>query len=394
MDHMDQRSQETRGIVITGAGLASSLGTDLVSAAAASRAGVSRGTELSAYELLSEDDGEPEAMIGHPVGRLTYGFEGLGRLARLASLALADLIRQTASFPGNEWGIGFYVSLPPSKRSESGTDLIADEETRQSVLERAQENADTHADPALTAQRILEIAAQCTGWPWGISLQFTSSAGHAGVLEALERAQNDLLEGRVNLAIVGGVDSLLDEETVWWLKDTGRLKRSGVPAGLQPGEAAAFIQLETKHNAQRRGAKPLAQVHWVTTVLDETPLLSGTPPRGIALSALLEQAAQAGQWHSSHQTTLISDQNGELYRAQEWGNALVRLLAKYPSLRTEMWYQAASFGDIGAASGGVALSLAAQALSRGYSRTPEITIVSSSDGPLRAAAVLGLSKTS
>ena len=55
------------------------------------------------------------------------------------------------------------------------------------------------------------------------------------------RAVAELASGRIRHAIVGGVDTYLDEATLDWLVDIQRLKTDTTVIGLIPGEGAAFV---------------------------------------------------------------------------------------------------------------------------------------------------------
>jgi 3-oxoacyl-[acyl-carrier-protein] synthase-1 len=83
---------------------------------------------------------------------------------------------------------------------------------------------------------------------------------------------------------------------------------------------------------------------------------------------------------------VISDLNGEPYRAIDWGNALVRRIRALAE--PVLWCPALWFGDTGAASGAVALCLAARAFERSYAPAPWSLVLSSADGPDRAAVIV------
>jgi 3-oxoacyl-[acyl-carrier-protein] synthase-1 len=85
----------------------------------------------------------------------------------------------------------------------------------------------------------------------------------------------------------------------------------------------------------------------------------------------------------------ITDQNGELYRATEWGNVVVRLVGYSQAFADPvLWYPAASFGDTGAVSGAVAICMAVNAFARGYAPAQTVAILSSAEDPSRAAVLL------
>lgn len=380
---MTSETNESTSIAITGRGMVSSLGSDVVMACAAARAGLVRPAPL---ELLmqSPEDGEAEAVEGHPAGELTRGFEGFARLVRLTALGLGDLLRQVPDGPWRSTQTGFYLALPDPLRIHTGLDLIAHESTRAERSEQAREAMEEPADDI--APRLLRAAAQLAGWPVDPPLRFSTTSGHTGVAEALQRAMDDLQRGRVGAAVVGGVDSLLEEDVLMWLHNTGRLKRSGVPVGLLPGEAAAFCVLETVRTVRARGDRPLAVVQAVHLEDDDRTLLSGAPPDGIALAKTLVQAVDTAGLPHPTAPWVLSDQNGETYRALEWGHVLVRLASTLPALASPVvWYPAASFGDVGAASGAVAICVAIHAFNRGGAPNAIAVIASSAEGVRRTA---------
>jgi 3-oxoacyl-[acyl-carrier-protein] synthase-1 len=369
-------------IVVTGRGMATSLG-GAVSACAAARAGLALPAPLG-VRMRSPEDGSVDEVKGHPAGELTRGFEGFARLLRLATLGLGDLLEQTKDGPWQLTRVGAYLSLPDPYRLHTGLDCIADEETR-AARSRAAREARSEGRPDVSA-KLLDAAAQLAGWTGAPALRFCATSGHTGFAEAVQRAVEDLQHGRVSAAVVGGVDSLVEEETVMWLHGTGRLKRLGVPVGLLPGEASAFVLLETARAARGRGARPLAAVHAACFEDEEAPLLSGAPARAGGLSRVLAGIAGAAGFAGAGPVWVVSDCNGENYRAAEWGLALSRLAGRFPALASPVvWYPAMSFGDVGAASGAVSLCLAVHAFLRGGAPAPAVTLVSSADGARRAA---------
>lgn len=94
--------------------------------------------------------------------------------------------------------------------------------------------------------------------------------GDTASAQAVSNALYDLAENRCQIAIAGGYDSLLNPSTYLAYHKIGLLS-GGEPAcsyrpfdarrdGLVLGEGAAFLVLETVENAERRGARVLAEV--------------------------------------------------------------------------------------------------------------------------------------
>jgi 3-oxoacyl-[acyl-carrier-protein] synthase-1 len=383
-------------VCVTACGMIGPLGYDVRTNAAAVRAGMANGRELD-FRIRSSVDGDAEAVVGHAVPDYTHGFEGPARLERVAQGALGDLARQTA---GVRWGAvrhAFYLSLPDPRRIATGMGLVADDEARETRAGRVKElEADVPPapPPAELAQRLLRRAAAAARWHGEPSVGFATTGGHTGVAEAVRAAALDLAENRVDAAVVGGVDSLLDEDTLVWLQNTGRLKCSGVPDGLQPGEAGAFFVLERSGDgaaSRKPTGEVLADVTAGAVAEEAGALLAGglSTGRGTA-EVLLDLLRQQPQWREEGAAAwVVLDHNGETYRAMDWGHAAARLAGPARFVADAVTeFPAASLGDTGAASGAVAVCLAAVAFRRRYARARTAAVVSVGDGPGRAGFLL------
>jgi 3-oxoacyl-[acyl-carrier-protein] synthase-1 len=355
-------------------GMATSLGLDVATAAAAARAGVSRARELEYFLVRSADDPSHQGVVGHELPDVTRGFEGRARLLRITQATLSDVLRQMPGTPPEPKRTAFYLSLPDPART----------------VETPEGEAPPPQDPATALRRgeqLVHAAAKLVGWPGPPTVAFVSTSGHTGVAEALARATADLERGGVRTAIVGGVDSLLEERTLAWLEATGRLKTPRMPAGLPPGEAGALLVLRAA--ADDGGAVPAATIRALGMGTEPHPLGSGEPSHGTGLVDAFTAVATTAGWDRATSAWVVSDHNGEPYRAHEWGHAVVRLLARWPACANPtLWYPAVSFGDTAGASGGVALCLAARAFVRGYAPGEHAIIASSADGPPRAAVLV------
>jgi 3-oxoacyl-[acyl-carrier-protein] synthase-1 len=384
---MAGQSGET--ISITGRGMVASLGHDVANACAAARAGLGRAQELENYKLYSPDDAGGQPAIGHPVPMLTTGFSGPARLLRLLQAGLKDLKNQVKDPPWKKDEVGFYLSLPDPFRQHTGLDLVPDDELRKSMQEESEQVK--RIPPSLPKVRdFLTAAAQTVKWPKAPQLNFVSAAGHAGVAECLAKALQDLLAGQAQSAIVGGLDSFLDENTLLWLEQTLRLKTDDLPTGFQPGEACALLLLETGKSAKKREAPVFANILDCRLGKDKKTLLSNQPSLGQGLAGVLGSVSRQARWDSQKRPVwVLADQNGETHRAMEWGNALVRLAEKAPVFsQPVVWNPAASFGDTGAASGAISLCMATSAFERNYAPSDRAAILSSSDDFQRAAVLL------
>ena len=370
--------------------LVTSLGGDAATSCAAARAGLVRTHVIEGLRFISSVDGEPTPVIVHAAPLITHGFEGTARLERLLASALTELKPLLPETLANESSIGFYLSLPSLDRTLTGLDLIANDETKAGYAELA-EGLDEEPIDTGFAHRLMANAASQAGFKMAPDLRHVSFAGHAGGVHCMAAAADDLAQQRVSMAIVGGLDSLLDEATLEWLHGASRLKLADMPVGLRPGEACALLALV--HPSQAGAvASPFEVVHMGTASEDRT-LLSGATSVGITLAEVLEAAAEPAGWRDATPAWLVCDHNGETYRANEWGHALVRLRAQHPALdAAQLWMPAESFGDTGSASALVSVCVALAAFERNYAPASRAVIVSASESQMRAALVLGSSQ--
>ncbi|HYO53515.1 hypothetical protein [Archangium sp.] len=351
-------------LAITGLGLVSTIGNDVVSACASLRAGITRPAPLD-FQVASSEDLSVEAVMGHPMVGVTDGFTGLGLYVHLASLALQDLLaygrldardvrfwRDTALFVG--------------------TSPVRDEEQ-----EDFQQLLDEHLCAELVRRAGLDIPPEN---------RRRIALGHASVLSAANEAAEAVARGRVRRALVLGVDSLVGEDELLWLASLRRLKTPEHAVGLMPGEAAAAILLESETEARLRQATPAGLLTAVTTGAGESELGSRAriAQQGLHLSRVIEEtASRATRIHA-----VYGDLNGEEARAREWGMALVRLsqMTQYRGAR-EYW-PATCMGDTGAASGAIAMALACRNFIRNPASGDTALIWSRADSGVVASALV------
>ena len=381
-------SEPADTIYITGLGMVSSLGYDVMNSCAAARAGISRAGELDYFRMKSVEDGEEISVLGHQVPNATIGFEGLVRLLILSRLALEDLLRNSSLRNLDHSRVGLHLALPDFQRVNRGIDLISDEEIRNSRLEdMADSPAD--ADEKSYGVRICQALTTQLGLTISPGHWFQYYAGHCGVASAIQGAVSALRHRDTDYTVVGGVDSLIEAETLQWLLETGRLKTDGVAVGLQPGEASAFLLLERYETAAARGARIFGRILELARATEEATLLSGKPVLGIGLSQTIVGVVAKVSKERCLPFWIVTDQNGETYRASEWGYALTRLLAQMPELGdSRLWYPAVAFGDTGAASGFIAICMVIYGFVRGYGLSDVALILSSSEDSERSSILV------
>ncbi|MEO7328882.1 MAG: hypothetical protein ABI193_09910, partial [Minicystis sp.] len=187
--------------------------------------------------------------------------------------------------------------------------------------------------------------------------------------------------------IVGGVDSLVDPDAVRFFHERGRLAVPPRRVGFLPGEGAAMLLLEAPERAIARGATILALLEAPASAHEAITVDTDTPCDGVGLSAAIGETL-AGLADGGGTLGLCwADLNGEPFRAEELGHALVRSLRHVPR-PLGLRHLADCIGDTGSASMALAVGAAANALHLGHARTRSILCTASSDGGLRGTAHL------
>jgi 3-oxoacyl-[acyl-carrier-protein] synthase-1 len=341
-------------LYLVGAGAQTPVGRYVLAAAAAVRCGISAYAE---HPFMIDKHGEP--MV---VARADWLDETLPLADRIVTLAVDAA--QEALHP-------LAAQLPALRRQMRvhlalSAENLPDPAQRQNVLDRfAARVGFTPADPPI------EPVAD----------------GHAGGLLALEDACRQLRRGETCLCLGGGVDSWLDPERLEAIDFAERLHSVNYSWGFTPGEGAGFCLVTTGAMARRLGLPPLAELLAVATAQETKLMGTKTVCIGEGLTAAFRGVLMAGR-AAARVAHCYCDFNGETYRADEDGFTICRTREGFEdpgsfTAAAECW------GDVGAASGPLALTLALAAWSRGYAKGP-VTLAwsSSASAPLRAAALL------
>lgn len=342
-------------IYIIGAGAQTPVGRYVLAAAAAVRCGISAYAE---HPFMIDKHGEP--MV---VARADWLDDDLPLEDRIATLA-ADAA-QEALHP-----IAANIS---ALRREMRVHLALSAENLPNPAQR---------------QRVIGRFAKRAGFTSADSAIESVAEGHAGGLLALEHAFHQLRKGEAQLCLVGGADSWLDPERLQAIDVAGRLHSVNLSWGFTPGEGAGFCLVATGAAVRRLGLNPLAELSSVATAQETKLMGTKTVCLGEGLTAAFREVLKAGQGLAQRVAHCYCDFNGETYRADEYGFTICRTRAAFDdpgsfTAAAECW------GDVGVASGPLALTLPLAGWSRGYAKGP-VTLAwsSSARAPLRAAALL------
>jgi 3-oxoacyl-[acyl-carrier-protein] synthase-1 len=370
-------SAQTLNLAITAVGMVSSLGLDAVTGCAAARAGLVRPTSRTDFMVQAGDTDEEVPLQVCAVPTISDGFTGLGRLLRLGTAALADLQHR---MPLGEGGAtGLLVNLPSGdfhtvwerqREEAAGYDYTID--GRYEMALRREKMAD-RVVPGLVRLTRIEVDEEHQAVVFG---------DQAGFASLLLQAAGWLAAGRIKRCLVGGIGSYLDRYLLEALHGLHKLNVPSQPAGLVPGEGAAFLLVEPSDTrSAANGSYPT--VGAVGLAAGPRDRLAGDPPRGTGLARAVAAALEA----SSTPDVLVGDLNGEASRASDWGHALPALIGDHPALQyCFSWYPAASFGDTGAAAGPIGACFALHLLRRRSAGSALLSLAT--DSGTRAAVTL------
>jgi 3-oxoacyl-[acyl-carrier-protein] synthase-1 len=189
---------------------------------------------------------------------------------------------------------------------------------------------------------------------------------------ALRQAGELLSTGRVRCCIVGGVDSLVQQNLVAHYIDRRRLLTPSNSNGFFVGEAGSAV-LVTAAGASSRELRILGMGFGREPATVE----SDEPLRAEGLTAAIHEAFRAGQVSYDDLHYRITDLNGEHYRFKEMTLAMIRFQRKPEFI-----------GDVGAAIGPIVLGVALHAGEKGYGSGPTVLCTLANDNGERNAMVV------
>jgi 3-oxoacyl-[acyl-carrier-protein] synthase-1 len=357
---------------ITGLGMVSSVGLDVVQSCAALRAGITRPRQLVYFSVIDEEHQELVPLTGHPIHGFTDGFAPVGRWIRLARGCVDDLLL-LGQVPGR---------AAPEFWQRTGLIWVGPVLDGARFMEARKLGVEGLKSAFLSQlKKMLELpfAGEC----------HAINQGHAGMAAALQYAQQRLPRSAVDRFLIVATDSYLDQLSLEWLQAHRRLKSPDIPVGLMPGEAAACILVEDSAAARRRNVAPQAFVSAVSVGQVHDQSVTRRPRVGQALANVIEDAlAKLLGPGKAFRGDIVCDLNGEVWRASEWGNTRVRLGARLDE-PVRLVIPGVSLGDTGAASGAVALCMVVRSFRRKYASSSRSLVVSSSEHGAIGAFVLG-----
>lgn len=215
-----------------------------------------------------------------------------------------------------------------------------------------------------------------------IAVQKGHSAGLLAVAMAAEQARG----GSSALHLAAGVDSYLDPLTLEWLDANDQLHSIHNAWGFVPGEAAGCCLVGNTDAAVAAGIERPPIIQASALASERNRIKTDTVCVGEGLSQVLDQST-SGLTTGLRVDELITDMNGEPYRAEELGYAIVRHSKRFADA-SGYTAPADCWGDVGAASGPLFAVLAEAAARRGYASGPRTVCCTSSEAGERAALLI------
>ncbi len=358
-------------LALTGIGAVTPVGLDAPSTCAALRAGIARLGEVHTFLVEGELVGNESAVGGRAPTEWYAGGPSI------------------TEWPGHD---RFGQEEPPSPEQivESGGDRLAELSARAAAeawtdadrdepdgwgLWIGLDESDADAAPTVAIRDALPLPPPLR--------EEVIARGRCSALLALRAAAKAVRADEVEVAVVGGVDSLIRRERLAALSEAGALRSASHPQGVLPGEAAAFVVLERESRARARGAVRVR----IAAIGEEDEPTAGTDDANQAagLTRLLRKTVPPRNGDLAPLT--VCDLNGDRYRAMEWAMASMRALAGHSGDEV-LWHPADCIGDAGAGSGALNLVWAVAAFDKGYAPREETLVWGASDGAARGAALL------
>lgn len=250
-----------------------------------------------------------------------------------------------------------YLALPPQDRC---TPDVEDERVLHDLAARSSVPIDRERT---------QVLHQCRG----------------GGIAAFERAVRDIRSGKIEVAVVGGVDSYFDPDVLEHLDREMRLHGPKTENGFIPGEGAAFVLLADRQKVQ--GFAPQASVLSAATASEPHPYGSEEPNIGQGLTRAVLRAVEVLAPFERRIPWMLTDVANERHRVDEWAYTTARAhraiapdaVHEQPLLKT---------GDVGAASAAMLVAMAAVRWRTRCAAGDLALIAASSDGPERGAMLV------
>jgi 3-oxoacyl-[acyl-carrier-protein] synthase-1 len=237
--------------------------------------------------------------------------------------------------------------------------------------------------------RRLEAAAEADARAAGLEVAVQSVArGHAGLAFALPGVCAALAGGRIDAAVVGGIDTCYDADVVEELLAARRLYDGKDLETFIPGEGGAFLLLCRADLARPLLGNPAARIDAVACADEPAAADADAPITGEALTRAVRAICDPLEKSGRKVDWWLSDLTHERDRVREWQLVMPRAMVGVSEGEPVLELLAPFLGDLGAAALPTALVLAAEGFLRGDPPARNCLALAASAGPGRGAVLL------
>ncbi|MEC4678767.1 MAG: hypothetical protein VST69_08455 [Nitrospirota bacterium] len=342
-------------IHIVALGARTPLGFDAESSAAAIRAGISH---IKAHPFIVDRSAVPLRMALD--NSLPADMMGPERFILLATSALEEICQQLGEQGSGIKHIPLLLCLPEERPGWNREDS---EQVRNALTKK--------------------------NWPLSFRSIQIFSEGHAAGLIALNAACKGIMAKEAELCVILGVDSYLNLDTLHHLDEGRQLATEYHRGAFFPGEGSGAVAIASGVLLQNLKLKSLATLRGTGIAKEPRSIKTENGSHGEGLTAAIESSLKSLRLPEEAIEGIVCDINGERYRSEEWGFAMLRLPKAFVD-PTGYDLPSSCWGDVGAASGLLFIIIAVLAGEKGWAKGRRYMIWNSSEAGHRAAAVLEL----
>jgi 3-oxoacyl-[acyl-carrier-protein] synthase-1 len=231
------------------------------------------------------------------------------------------------------------------------------------------------------------IASEAKSAGADVSLQI-EPRGHAGLAFALPAVGAALASGRLDAALVGGVDTYYEAEAMDELSAQHRIFDGKNLEGFIPGEGGAFLLLARGDVARKAGWPAVARLEAAAVAEEPAALDLELPITACALTAALRSLCDPLEAARRTVDYWLCDLTHEPDRVREWMLTFARATAGVSAPEATAELLSPFLGDLGAATLPTALAIAAEGFTRGDPAGRTCIACASSPGPARGAVLI------
>ena len=308
---------------------------------------------------------------------------GVAKIVLLGGAALQDLLRNRPLTSNELVRTGIHINI---------SDRFFEDEFSKIRLEELEDSESRSHLPSQvwieeTSGLIPKVLKQC-GILTPSEHQRIYYGGHTGIVSAIQDAIEKIERGLIDRCIIGGIESCLEPHFLEVASALSLLKTSDNPTGFIPGEAASFILFERIDAQKTEQRSSHCEVMATAIEQDSNTIFSNELPKGKALYQVIDQALEKEMAARDTIGLIIGDLNGNEHRAMDWGCAVTRFHSGCRIDDRPLWLPAVSFGEVGAATGAVAMCMAIRGFEREYGYGETVLLWLASENGERGVIIL------